>query len=65
MDEEPVPVPANHRPLCKEDLILFGGMATLLLITAVISYWITEFRPLIILQVGNLIGAGTMYLRGK
>jgi hypothetical protein len=63
MADEPEPI--TPRTLCDNDLYLFGGMAALLVAVSVLSYWIADLRAVAALQVGNLIGAGTMYLRGK
>ncbi|MEN6445577.1 MAG: hypothetical protein ABFC98_05975 [Candidatus Cloacimonas sp.] len=46
-------------------LILFGGAAILLIATGMISYWIPEFRQIVISNVGVLVGAVVMYLKGK
>jgi hypothetical protein len=62
---EEQPAPANHRPLSNNDLILFGGMALMLVIVGVIGYWVEPFRGVVANGVSALIGAGTMYLRGK
>lgn len=47
------------------DLILFGGMAAMLVIVGIIGYWVEPFRGVVANGVSALIGAGTMYLRGK
>lgn len=64
-EERPGPGPTNHQPLCRNDLILFGGMAAMLILVGVVSYWIEPFRGVVANGVSALIGAGTMYLRGK
>lgn len=59
-DEKP-----DRPTLCDKDLILFSGAAVFLLGLAVVSYYVADFRTVVCSQVGALIGAATMYMRGK
>jgi len=57
--------PKESRGPSDRDLVLFGGAAALLCVLGVVSYWVADFRTVVCSQVGALIGAATMYMRGK
>ena len=56
---------AAPKVLCHNDLLLFAGMAVLLIVTGIVSYWIVEFRPYVIAAFAGLFASAQTYLRGK
>lgn len=60
-----VTIPEPLRSPSDKDLVLFAGAAGMLCVLGIVSYWVVDFRAVVTAQVGALIGAATMYMRGK